>query len=66
MGQQVPSKAAMGQVHGSDDIDGFDAVESKSKGQYMRVQPTTHRLPLATTKHSTTNSTICYKKGSQG
>jgi hypothetical protein len=29
---------------------------------YMRVEPTTHLLPLATTKHNTTNGTIIYKK----
>jgi hypothetical protein len=29
----------------------------------MQVEPTTCLLSLATTKHSTTNSTIYYKKG---
>jgi hypothetical protein len=29
----------------------------------MRVESTTRLLPLATTKHSTTNYTIYYKKG---
>jgi hypothetical protein len=28
----------------------------------VRVEPTTHLLPLATTKHSTTNDTIYYKR----
>jgi hypothetical protein len=32
----------------------------------MRVEPTSHLLQLATTKHSTYNDTIYYKKGSQG
>jgi hypothetical protein len=32
-------------------------------GSYVQVEPTTRLLPLATTKHSTTNSTIYYKKG---
>jgi hypothetical protein len=32
-------------------------------GSYMREEPTTHLLSLATTKHSTTNGTIIYKKG---
>jgi hypothetical protein len=30
---------------------------------YMPVEPTTHLLLLGTTKHSTTNDTIYYKKG---
>jgi hypothetical protein len=28
----------------------------------MRVESTTHLLPLATTKHSTNNGTIYYKR----
>jgi hypothetical protein len=43
----------------------FNSIRGK-KGSNIRVEPTTRLLPLATTKHSTTNSTIYYKKGSQG
>jgi hypothetical protein len=32
----------------------------------MRVEQTTHLLPLAITKHSSTNGTIYYKNETQG
>jgi hypothetical protein len=43
----------------------FNSIRGK-KGSYVGVEPTTHLLPLATTKHNISNHTIFYKRGSQG
>jgi hypothetical protein len=52
-------------IHSLPNFSHFNSIIGK-KGYYMRVEPTIRLLPLATTKHSTTNGTIIYKKGSQG
>jgi hypothetical protein len=57
-------KSTIHSFHSLPNFNHFNFI--KVKMAYMRVEPTTRLLLLATTKHSTTNDTIIYKTESQG